>query len=203
MNKKIVYIACVILLVIDIVVTMTIGLRVNLYYGEGYTISFTEEDTIELNDIKSIAKDIWGNDYVIQRIEFFNDSAKIKVKEATDEQIQQLCDKVNEKYSSELTKDDFRLEHVSNVKIRSIIEPFIAPIIISLVIIILYLGIRFRKTKQIIELLMNIVALISIIFTLHAVLRLPISEYTIPLFMTLYGLIVIVLPIKWEREKEV
>lgn len=201
MNKKILYIACVAILIIDIIITMTIGLRVNLYYGEGYTISFTQEDTIELNDIKSIAKEIWKNNFIIQRIEFFEDSAKIKVKEASEEQIQQLCDKVNEKYSSELTTVDFRVEHVSNVKISSLVEPFIAPIIISLVLIVAYLGIRFKNTKNIIRLLLNITLLVSIMFTLHAICRLPISEYTIPLFMTLYALIIIVSPIKWEKEK--
>ena len=56
MKKKIVYIILAILLIVDIVITKQIGLKVNLYYAEGYTVTFKEKDTIELNEVKEIAK---------------------------------------------------------------------------------------------------------------------------------------------------
>lgn len=203
MKKKILYIVCVVLLVIDIILTATIGLKVNLYYGEGYTVTFTQENKIEMNDIKSIAKEIWGKDFVTRKVEFFEDSVKIKVKEVNDEQIQKLCDKINEKYSSELKTSDFKQEHVSNVRILSLVEPYIIPIGISILLVMMYLAIRFRGTKQMICLLLNVISLVSIMFTLHAVCRLPITEYTIPLFITLYGLIIILSTVEWERKEEV
>lgn len=203
MNKKILYIVCVALLVINIIITATIGLRVNLYYGEGYTITFTQENKIEMSEIKSIAKEIWGKDFVTRKVEFFNDSVKIKVKEVSNEQVQQLCDKINEKYSSELTVDDFRQEHISNVRILSLVEPYIVPIGISILLVMMYLAIRFRGTKQMLSLLLNVMSLVSIIFTLHAICRLPITEYTVPIFITLYGLIIILSASEWERKEEV
>lgn len=203
MNKKILYIVCAALLVINIIITATIGLRVNLYYGEGYTITFTQENKIEMSEIKSIAKEIWGKDFVTRKVEFFNDSVKIKVKEVSNEQVQQLCDKINEKYSSELTVDDFRQEHISNVRILSLVEPYIVPIGISILLVMMYLAIRFRGTKQMLSLLLNVMSLVSIIFTLHAICRLPITEYTVPIFITLYGLIIILSASEWERKEEV
>lgn len=203
MKKKILYIVCAVLLVINIIITASIGLRVNLYYGEGYTITFTQENKIEMSDIKSIAKEIWGKDFVTRKVEFFEDSVKIKVKEVNNEQVQKLCDKINEKYSSELTVDNFRQEHVSNVRILSLVEPYIIPIGISILLVMMYLAIRYRGTKQMIGLLLNVMSLVSIVYTLHAVFRLPITEYTVPLFITLYGLIIILSSIEWEIKEEV
>lgn len=203
MKKKILYIVCAVLLVINIIVTATVGMRVSLYYGEGYTITFTQENKIEMSDIKSIAKEIWGKDFVTRKVEFFEDSVKIKVKEVNDEQVQRLCDKINEKYSSELTVNDFRQEHVSNVRILSLVEPYIIPIGISILLVMSYLAIRYRGTKQMLGLLLNVMSLVSILYTLHAICRLPITEYTVPLFITLYGLIIILSSYQWERKEEV
>lgn len=202
MKKKIVYIILAILLIVDIVITKQIGLKVNLYYAEGYTVTFKEKDTIELNEVKEIAKDIWGNNFLIQNVEFFYDSAIIKVKEIQDGQISELCAKLNEKYSSELKEEDFGIEHVSNVKIRTLVEPYIIPIGLSFLLVIAYYAVRYKGIRQMIDLLKYLLIGALILYSIYAILRVPVGSLTMPLFMTLYFGITLVYTIISEKKFE-
>ena len=107
MKKKILLVSVLILLIVDIIITATIGLRVSTEYAEGYLIKFHEKSTISTDDIKSIAKEIWGKNYKVQKVEFFDDSAVIKVRSYDSDQIETLKNKLNEKYSSNLETSDF------------------------------------------------------------------------------------------------
>ena len=72
--------------------TAAVGLRVNLYYGEGYTIKFSQKDTVDKKDVEKIAKEVFNKGYLVQNVEFFNDSAVIKVKEVNEEQLTKLAE---------------------------------------------------------------------------------------------------------------
>lgn len=191
MKNKIIYGVLAVIFIISIVLTLTIGLNVDLYYGEGYTIKFTEKTTIETADVETIVKEIWGNEFLVQRIEFFNDSAVVKVKEIDDEKIQKLCDKLNEKYSSELETSSFRIEHVANVKLRNIVEPYIIPAIISLAIILLFYAIRYKGVRQMLELVLFILIGEGILYSVYAICRVPISTFTMPVAISVYVLIML------------
>ena len=98
MKKKILYGLLALVLIVDIIITATAGLRVSLYYGEGYSIKVSEKDTIDKADIEKIAKEVFEKDYLVQDLELFKDSAVIKVKKKKKKKIQVLVDKMNEKY---------------------------------------------------------------------------------------------------------
>lgn len=201
MKKKIWYIILVIICIIDIVITISKGLNVDLYYGEGYNLSFSEAN-ININDIKSIAKEIFGKKFIVQKVEFFDDSCLIKVKNINDDQINTLCDKLNEKYSSDLKSSDIKVEHVSNVRIRSIIEPYIIPIILSLLIVLTYYAARFKGTKQMIGLIKNLLIFEILMYSAYAIIRVPINVLTMPLYMIVYVLVVLGYTIYSEKQKE-
>ena len=184
--------------------TLAIGLNVSLYYGEGYTITFSEEKTtINVEDIKEIAKEIWGNDYLVQNVEFFNDSAVIKVKNYNDEQIKTLFNKINEKYQSELDVSTFKVEHESNVKISTLVEPYIVPIGISLLLVLVYYAIRYRGANQMLNLVKWLFIVETLIYGAYAICRLPINKLSIPIAMIAYILTVAIYTCKAEfQEKE-
>lgn len=202
MKKKILYIILAILLIVDIVITKQIGLKVSLYYAEGYTITFKEKDTIELSEVKEIAKDIWGENFLIQNVEFFNDSAIIKVKEIKDGQISELYTKLNEKYSSELNEEDIKVEHVSNVKISTLVEPYIIPIGLSFLLIIAYYAVRYKGVRQMVSLLKYLLIGALILYSVYALFRVPIGSFTMPLYMTLYFGITLAYTIISEKKFE-
>ena len=202
MKNKIIYGAIAIIFIVSIVITFVKGLNVDIYYGEGDLITFTEKDTININDVREIAKEIWGNNCIVQNMEFFNDSAEIKVREYNEEQLYQLKDKINEKYSSELKIEDFEIEHVSNVKIRTLVEPYIIPVGLSLLIIILFYAIRYRGARKMLELLLYLAIVEGLLYSVYAIIRIPFNSITIPLGMCLYALTVLIFTAKLENSSE-
>ncbi len=201
MKKKIIYILLAIIFIASIIVTAVKGLTVGLNYGEGMTIKFNENVEININEIRDLAKGIWTNQEVlVQKVEFFNDSAIIKVKEASQEQLQTLCDKLNEKYSSELKVENLTVENVSNVKIRTLVEPYIIPVGLSTLLIIAYYAVRFRGVKQMLGLIKNLVIFEGILYTAYALIRIPITGITLPLFLIVYILVVLGYTVKSEKQ---
>lgn len=200
MKKKILYIIFIIICIIDIVITVSKGLNVGLYYGEGYNITFTESN-INLKDIRSIAKDVFGKEFVVQKVEFFNDSCMIKVKNVNDDQINNLCTKLNEKYSSELKSSDIKIEHISNVRIRNIVEPYIIPSILSLLIILGYYAMRFRGASEMFGLVKTMIICDVLLYSVYAIGRLPVNVLTMPMSIVIYVLVVLGYTLYSEKQK--
>jgi preprotein translocase subunit SecF len=201
MKKKILCIIFVIICIIDIAITAIKGLNVGLYFGEGYNISFSESN-INLKDIKSIAKDVFGNKFVVQKVEFFDDSCMIKVKSVNDDQINNLCTKLNEKYSSDLKSTDVKVEHISNVRVRNIVEPYIIPTILSLLIVLGYYATRFRGASQMFGLVKTLLIVDVLIYSVYAIGRLPINVLTMPILIITYVLVVLGYTVYSEKQKE-
>ncbi len=201
MKKKIIYGLLAIVLLVDIIITAVVGLRVSLYYGEGYTISFSEKSTIEKADIEQIAKDVFEKDYLVQNVEFYNDSALIKVKNVSDEQLSNLATKLNEKYSSTIESSDLKVEHVQNVKIRSIVEPYVLPLIIATLLILAFYAVRYRGSKQMLGLLKYLVIAEALLYSAYAICRVPVNTMSMPVAFTLYGLVILVYTFVGELKK--
>ena len=191
MKNKIIYAIIVLVFIVAIAMTFFKGINVDTYYSEGYTISFTEKNAINITDVEKIVKEIWGNNYNVQKLEFFNDSAEIKVKDYTDEQITSLKDKLNEQYNSELEESSFKIEHVANVRLRSIVSPYIIPVILSFVIVMIFYAIRYRGARKMIELLVCLLIFEGLFYSIYAIGRIPFSAITMPLAMCIYVLVTI------------
>lgn len=201
MKKKILYGILIIVFIIDVILTITLGLRVNLYYGEGYNITINEKDTINKKDIEQISKDVFNNNYIVQNVEFFNDSAIIKVKDVNDEDLQKIVDKLNEKYSSSLKVEDLKVEHVSNVRIRTLIEPYVIPTLISTVLVLVFYAIRYRGTKQMIQLIKYLIISEGLLYSLYAICRLKVNTMSMPIAFALYALVILVYTFVGELKK--
>lgn len=204
MKNKILYIILAIVFAVDIILTACIGLNVNLNYGEGYTVTFSVENTtIDMDKLDSIAEEIFGkNNYLIKDVEFFGDSALIKVKEINDDQIISLCDKVNSEFETELEFSDFQLTHISNVKISSLVEPYILPVGLSMLLIVAYFAVRFRGAKQMVTLIRNVGVCAGLYYSIYAIGRVQFNGLTMPIAMGLYVLVVAISTMKFEQEKE-
>ena len=192
MKRKIAYIVLAIIFIAAIIVTITCGLKVDLNYSEGENITFTVGKTITTDQIKEIANEIWGkNNYVVQEVELFGDSARIKVKSVTDENIEQLTNKINEKYSTELKTSDFDIEHVMNTRLRNVIEPYLA-----------YYAIRFRGTMKMINVLKYIIIAEGILYSVYALIRVPVNSLTMPLALIVFTMVVMIYTALSEKETE-
>lgn len=204
--KKIVQVLLIFLIIAGIIVISTAGFNVGLKYSEHIEISINVGSQFNVADIKAITKEVFGNTNVlVQQVELYKDMVQITVKEATEEQISSLNDKINEKYGLENQLTDIKVVNVSNVRLRNIIKPYILPISIVSVITIVFAMIVFRKLgalKVAYEMAISIVAPQAILASLYAVTRIPINRLTSIIAIIIF-IISLVLPmVKLNKVKE-
>ncbi len=190
-KKKIAYIVLACIIIIGIIVIAFAGFNVSLKYSPNKQVSVYIGKEFESSDIKNIVKEVIGNSKVIvQKVELYEEIVAITVKDITDEQIEQLNVKINEKYGLENTvKEDIKVTQNSNLRIRDIAKPFIIPVAISLAIILIYAGIRFRKIN-ILEVLGKIIGMnvlgVALFVSIIAIVRIPVNALTIPMCLAIY-----------------
>ena len=190
-KKKIAYIVLACIIIIGIIVIAFAGFNVSLKYSPNKQVSVYIGKEFESSDIKNIVKGVIGNSKVIvQKVELYEEIVAITVKDITDEQIEQLNVKINEKYGLENTvKEDIKVTQNSNLRIRDIVKPFIIPVAISLAIILIYAGIRFRKIN-ILEVLGKIIGMnvlgVALFVSIIAIVRIPVNALTIPMCLAIY-----------------
>ena len=198
-------ILCVILAVIfiaAIISTAIRGLKVDINYSEGVTMVLDLGKEFETKDVRDIAKEIWsGKDVLVQKVEVYDESVSVKVPEVNEEQINNFVTKINEKYQLELTSADVSVLYNSNERLRNIVRPYIIPLIIATALIVVYYSIRFKGVKEILNLLLTLIAVEGIIYSIHALLLLPINVFTMPVVMIAYAGVVIGVTIKSETKK--
>lgn len=195
-KKSIIYVAIAIV-VIGIALIAIKGLNFDLAFSNSKRLDIYVGKKIDLNEINQIAKDTLGdNKIIIREIETFGDMFSITANDFSDEQIEQMVSKINEKYDVEITKDEHTsIIEIPNLRERDIVKPYIIPTIISLAIISLYMLVRFRKNgglKIVVITILGTVLVELLLLSVYAICRLPINNYTmsialIVLVLTLFG----------------
>lgn len=98
MKKKLFGIT-IIVVIIGIIVVALKGFNVNFKYIEHKAITIPINTDFNINDIQSIADEMFGkNTCYLEKAGIYNDEVIINVKDITEEQIESLKNKVNEKY---------------------------------------------------------------------------------------------------------
>ena len=188
--KRVVSILLICLLIAGIIVIAVKGFNVGLKYSENTQIAINIGKTFEINDIKQITSEVFkGQRVIIQKVELYEDMVQITVKEASEEQINELNTKINEKYELENSIDDVEVVQNANVRLRTLIKPYILPISILSIVTILYAMIVYRKQGILYVLYttaMAIVAPQAILSSLYAVTRIPINRLTSIIAVVVY-----------------
>lgn len=195
-------ILCVILVLVFIMAIISTGIRglnVDLNYGNGVSLVFDIGKEFENSDIKNIAQEIWNDGKtVVQKVEIYDETALIKVKEANNEQIEKLANKLNEKYELDLKGADITVLYNSNYRLRDLITPYIVPALIGIVLIVVYYSVRYKGIKEILQLLLTLIAVEGIIYSIYALIQIPINFLTMPIAMIAYVSVVTGVTIKNE-----
>ena len=188
--KRVVSILLICLLIAGIIVIAVKGFNVGLKYSENTQIAINIGKTFEINDIKQITSEVFkGQRVIIQKVELYEDMVQITVKEASEGQINELNTKINEKYELENSIDDVEVVQNANVRLRTLIKPYILPISILSIVTILYAVIVYRKQGILYVLYttaMAIVAPQTILSSLYAVTRIPINRLTSIIAVVVY-----------------
>ena len=99
--KKLIYAILACIIIAGVVITLTIGLKVDLIYSKNAEIDIYVEKVVNIEEIRAIAKEVFPNEKVmVNQIELFEDMVAITVTDRADEnlkdQIEQLKTKINE-----------------------------------------------------------------------------------------------------------
>ena len=166
-NKKVVILGLILLIVAGVIVVALKGFNVSLMLSKHEEINFVIGKKIDIKDIKDICKEVFKDKKaIIRKVELFDDSVNISVLSITDDEKQNLVNKMNEKYETQFTVEDLKISNVSNIRIRDLIKIYIKPVCIFGLIIGVYILIRFIKMNSL-KLIGN---LICILFFTEAII---------------------------------
>lgn len=206
MKDKKIYIILVAIAVVSAIIIAVMGLNVSLRYSPAKQVQFNIGKEFDNKEVKNIVKEVMGNqEIIIRKVETFEEIVEITVKDITEEQANEIKNKLYEKYDVDDSKEEIEIVSISNVRMRDIIRPYVLPIGISLAIVLVYAGIRFRKI-EILEVLgtilgLNIFAELVYVCVL-AITRLPVNVTTIPVGLTIYIVTTLVIINDFEKRQE-
>lgn len=208
--KKVVYAVIACLIIAGIIVIATIGLKADIVYSRNVEIDVYIGQAINKNEIEDIVKEVFENKRSIaQEVEIFQDMVAITLpddmsEEELNSKVEELNTKINEKYGIENTvEEDISIIHNSNVRLSSLLIPYIGLVIISFIIILIFVGIRYRKLGVIKTLLSYIIStgIAELLFlSVLAIIRFPINRYVIPVALLLLVAVLTVLGFKNEKK---
>lgn len=203
-KKKLIMILVVLIAIIGIAITATVGLNVDLKYQASQNIELYIEKEFEISDIKSIVNEVMPNTKtIIQKVEVFEDTVSITAKEISEEQKQNIITKVNEKYGINIESEKIEITNIASEKLRDVVKPYILPLVIITGIILVYLSIKYASLGTA-KTLFNTILVLTItgvmFLSIMAIVRIPICEYTMPAGMVLYILTLLVITNSFEKQ---
>ena len=166
--KKVLYAILICIIIAGIVVIATIGLKSDIIYSRNVQMNIYIGQTINKKDIEDIVKEVFPNERVIvQEVEVFQDMVAITLLDTRSDEdlnakVEELNTKINEKYQIENKTEDINITHNPRVRLSSILIPYLLPIGISFAVILILVGIRYRKLG-IVKILINYILSVGIV----------------------------------------
>ncbi|MBQ3408216.1 MAG: hypothetical protein IJH12_03310 [Clostridia bacterium] len=98
--KKKLFIVALIIIIIAAFIVAAVGYNVDIKYRNHVSVIVPIGEEYNMNDIKKITDEVFGNsDIVLEKSGLYNDEVSIRVADASDEQLETLKNKINEKYN--------------------------------------------------------------------------------------------------------
>ena len=203
-KQKIAMIILAIIIIAGLAITFTLGFNFDLRMQETKKIELYLENNFEIADIKNITNEVFPNQEVmIQKVEVYEDSVRITAKEITEEQKQNLINKINEKYGTELTADSTEIVTIPHTRGRDLLKPYVMTFSIATIIILSYMMIRYRKLgviKTLLKVVFIFVMAQATLFSVIAITRIPIGRLTMPMVIIVYLFTLLGIATKLEKQ---
>ena len=190
-NIKIIAISIMTLVILaGIVVTGIYGFNKELKYSKSQSIDVYIEQEADLSKIKEIVNENLNNsNNMVQTVEIYKDLVTIRAEEITDEQKNNIVNKIKENYEFSQTAEDTTINTVPETKLIDMYKKYIVPFTISGILVLVYMAIRYYK-KGILKVLGRTIMfpifgelfLLSII----AITRIPVGRFTPVLIIAMY-----------------
>lgn len=195
------YIVIALIIVAGIVMVALKGFNVELRYKANQKIELVIGETIDVAEIQPKADEVFGKGKsVVQLVEVFKDSVQITAEEISEEQKNALVEKVNELYPQEAKEEGKEPEKLidaskitiystQNARLRDFLKPYVIPVAIVTLIILVYYAILYRKLgvlKVFSKSILTIVLAQLVLLSTLAIIRFPMGRLTTPLILLVY-----------------
>ena len=203
-KNNIKYLLICIIILAGIIMIAIKGFKFDLSYEATKKVEIYIGKEFDVKDIKAITNETLGNkDVLIEKVEIFKDMVSIKSKDITDEEKNNIVTKINEKYELENKAEEVNVVNVPHTRLKDIYKKYVYPFIISIVIILIYSAIRFRKIgafKSILKIILTVVLSEATFMSVVALFRIPIGRITTAIILLLYVVSIICIISKLENK---
>ena len=111
--------------------------------------------------------------------------------------------KINEKYDLSIANEDLEIMNNPKINGKDIIRPYVAPTVITSIIVVLYFTIRYKKLgilKTLITTLLTILGTQMVYLSIYAIVRIPVNELAMPISMLILILSFIIFAEIFEKD---
>lgn len=204
-KNLVIYIVICLIVIAGLAVWQSKGFRTELQYAPRDQIQLTSNTAIQNADVENIAKEVLQNKrFFVQPVENFGNYVAIVSSSISEDERNEIVKKFNEKYSTDLKAENVEIIKIPFTRIKDIIKPFIAPGIITLLLVTIYFLIRFRKlgSKEILikTLALPVVAEL-LMFSIMSITRIPISRISVALGVGVYIVSILALTTMFENKR--
>ena len=205
-NKNIIiYIVICLIIIAGVAVWETKGFRTEMQFTPRKEIELTNYTGIDVSDIENIASEVLGKTrFMVQKVETFGNAVVIVAKDITEEQRDSIVTKFNEKYETKLESKNVEIISIPFTRIKDVIKKYIAPAIVSLLLVLGYFVIRFKKIgwkKVALKTIITPIVAELLLFSIISITRLPFSRLAVSIGAGLYISIIITLTVIFENER--
>lgn len=171
-------------------------------YGTTVAIDANEFKNEELNNLFNKLNEKYSKNYStsdLKKEEILDDLKVDSISEKTDDELNELVSQIKDKYGIEYTVDDIknyttkvRMSDVQETNIIDTVKGYVITLLISLLIVMVYFGIRYFKLyknawileplKLAAKLILNQLFLLAIV----AIVRIPVSAYIPSLLLIIW-----------------
>ena len=189
-SKKIISIAIISLIIIaGIVVVYSWGFNKELRFEQGQRIDVMVEQKVDQEKIKGIAEEILGMHNMVQTVEIYEEMVTIRARTISEEQKNNIVNKIKEVYEFEQTAETTDINTVPATKFIDMYKQYIAPVAISIVLVSVYMVIRYYK-KGMLKVFAKTLIIPTVaellLLSWIAIARIPVGRFTPVLVLLIY-----------------
>lgn len=206
-DNKIIYIILAIVVLIGAVIIGVKGLNLDLKYSQSKQVDVYLGKEFDNKEIRNLVKEVIGNQEItVQKTEAYEEIASITVRDITDEQVEELNKKINENYKLENNVgENVIVNEIPGLNFKDLVKPYIFPVAFSIIIILVYAGIRFRNIN-VLEVIANVLAFpigAEVLYiSILAITRLPINVLTLPIAVAIFIIVMLVVISEFEIKED-
>ena len=210
-KKILFYIVIALIILAGIVMVAIKGFNVELRYTANKKVELAIGETVDISKIQEKADEVFGKGKsIVQYVEVYKDTVQVTAKDITEEQKNSLVEKVNELYPQEDTNDTseeeqaedeqtepaklldastITIQGTENARLRDFLKPYVIPVAIVTVVILVYYAILYRKlgvVRVLVRAILIIVLSQIVLLSILAIIRFPMGRFTTPLILLVY-----------------